>query len=107
MAAFEMFAQSRPENLTLLIDTYETEAGARKVVALAPRLAARGIKIGAVRLDSGNLTALSKSVRRILNAVVDRDTVFEMGRKFGGSVITALARVDGWPASARPSCNTR
>ena len=68
MAAFEMFAQSRPENLTLLIDTYDTEAGARKVVALAPRLAARGIKIGAVRLDSGNLTALSKSVRHILNA---------------------------------------
>ena len=66
-AAFELFAQSRPENLTLLIDTYDTEAGARKVVALAPRLAARGIKIGAVRLDSGDLTALSKSVRRILD----------------------------------------
>jgi nicotinate phosphoribosyltransferase len=42
-AAFEMFAQSRLENLTLLIDSYDTEAGARKVVALAPRLAARGI----------------------------------------------------------------
>src|ERR1700732_308311 len=68
MAAFEMFAQSRPENLTLLIDTYDTDAGARKVVALAQQLAARGIKIGAVRLDSGNLTALSKSVRRILDA---------------------------------------
>jgi len=66
-AAFELFAQSRPENLTLLIDTYDTEAGARKVVALAPRLAARGIKVGAVRLDSGDLTALSKSVRRILD----------------------------------------
>src|SRR6516164_5768338 len=66
-AAFELFAQSRPENLTLLIDTYDTEAGARKVVALAPRLAARGIKIGAVRLDSGDLTALSKKVRGILD----------------------------------------
>jgi nicotinate phosphoribosyltransferase len=66
-AAFEDFAQSRPENLTLLIDTYDTEAGARKVVALAPRLEARGIKIRAVRLDSGDLTALSKSVRRILD----------------------------------------
>src|SRR6202022_1108168 len=68
LAAFEMFAQSRPENLTLLIDTYDTDGGARKVVALAPQLAARGIKIGAGRLDSGNLTALSKSVRRILDA---------------------------------------
>ena len=37
-AAFESFAQSRPENLTLLIDTYDTEAGAKQVVALAPRL---------------------------------------------------------------------
>jgi nicotinate phosphoribosyltransferase len=65
-AAFEMFAQARPENLTLLIDTYDTEAGAHKVVALAPRLAAHGIIIRAVRLDSGDLIALSKSVRRIL-----------------------------------------
>ena len=44
-AAFECFARSRPQNLTLLIDTYDTEAAARKVVALAPRLAALGIKI--------------------------------------------------------------
>ena len=55
IAAFESFAQSRPKNLTLLIDTYDTEAAARKVVVLAPRLAARGITIAAVRLDSGDL----------------------------------------------------
>ena len=42
LTAFEEFAQSRPDNLTLLIDTYDTEAAARKVVALAPRLKARG-----------------------------------------------------------------
>jgi nicotinate phosphoribosyltransferase len=66
-AAFEDFAQSRPENLTLLIDTYDTEAAAQKVVALAPRLKARGITIRSVRLDSGDLIALSKNVRRILD----------------------------------------
>jgi nicotinate phosphoribosyltransferase len=66
-AAFENFARSRPGNLTLLIDTYDTEAGARKVVALAPRLKALGIAVQAVRLDSGDMTALSKSVRRILD----------------------------------------
>jgi nicotinate phosphoribosyltransferase len=65
--AFAAFAESRPENLTILIDTYDTEAAARKVVALAPRLAARGITVRAVRLDSGDLTTLSKSVRRILD----------------------------------------
>jgi nicotinate phosphoribosyltransferase len=65
--AFEHFAQSRPENLTLLIDTYDTEAAARKVVALAPRLRNQGIAIRSVRLDSGDMIALSKSVRRILD----------------------------------------
>ena len=67
MAAFESFARARPENLTLLIDTYDTEEGAREVVALAPKLAADGIEVRAVRLDSGDLVALSKSVREILD----------------------------------------
>jgi nicotinate phosphoribosyltransferase len=66
--AFENFARARPNNLTLLIDTYDTEAAAHKVVALAPRLKAAGIKINAVRLDSGDLVALAKSVRQILDA---------------------------------------
>ena len=67
-AAFEKFARSWPGNATLLIDTYDTEAAAMKVVKLAPRLAAEGIWIAAVRLDSGDLAALAKSVRRILDA---------------------------------------
>jgi nicotinate phosphoribosyltransferase len=66
-ASFESFAESRPENLILLIDTYDTEAAARKVVALAPRLRQAGITLRGVRLDSGDLIALSKSVRRILD----------------------------------------
>lgn len=65
--AFEDFARSRPRNLTVLIDTYDTKAAARNVVALAPRLKASGIVIRSVRIDSGDLTALSKSVRRILD----------------------------------------
>ena len=65
--AFEAFARSRPENLILLIDTYDTENAARKVVSLAPRLKAAGITVRGVRLDSGDLITLSKSVRRILD----------------------------------------
>ena len=68
MAAFAAFARSRPDNLVLLLDTYDTEAAARKVVALAPRLKAAGIAIRGVRLDSGDLVALSRSVRAILDA---------------------------------------
>jgi nicotinate phosphoribosyltransferase len=68
MAAFEAFARSRPENLILLIDTYDTEAAAHKVVALAPRLRAEGIEVRGVRLDSGDLADLSRKVRRILDS---------------------------------------
>jgi nicotinate phosphoribosyltransferase len=66
--AFEAFAQARPQNLTLLIDTYDTEAAARKVVELAPRLKQSQIAVQAVRIDSGDLTSLAKSVRAILDA---------------------------------------
>jgi acetyl-CoA carboxylase carboxyltransferase component len=38
-------------------------------------------------------------MRRIVRAVVDRDSFFEIGRKFGGSAITGLARLDGWPVA--------
>lgn len=65
--AFERFAHARPQDLVLLIDTYDTEAAARKVVALAPRLKEAGITIRGVRLDSGDMIELSKSVRCILD----------------------------------------
>jgi len=79
-AAFEDFALSRPQNLTFLIDTYDTETAARKVVALAPRLKARGITIRSVRLDSGDLIVLAKNVRRILDDGGLKDvTIFASG----------------------------
>ena len=65
--AFENFARSRRENLTFLIDTYDSEAAAHKIVALAPKLAAEGISVRAVRLDSGDLITLSRKVRQILD----------------------------------------
>ena len=79
-AAFSAFARSRPDNLVLLIDTYDTEAAARKVVKLAPRLKEAGITVRGVRLDSGDLIALSRSVRRILDEGDLQDvTIFASG----------------------------
>jgi nicotinate phosphoribosyltransferase len=98
--AFENFARARPKNLTLLIDTYDTEAAARKVVALAPRLKAAGISIGAVRLDSGDLITLSKAVRRILDEGGLRDvTIFASGgldETVIANIIRSGAPIDGF-----------
>jgi nicotinate phosphoribosyltransferase len=100
MEAFEEFARARPQNLTLLIDSYDTEAAAHKVVALAPRLRASGISIAAVRLDSGDLIALSKSVRRILDDGALREVrIFASGgltEDGVASVLRAGAPIDGF-----------
>jgi nicotinate phosphoribosyltransferase len=99
-AAFESFAHSRPHNLTLLIDTYDTEAAARKVVALAPRLKADGITIRSVRLDSGDLIALSRSVRRILDeGGLPEVTIFASGgldEDYIAEIAQAGAPIDGF-----------
>jgi nicotinate phosphoribosyltransferase len=65
--AFDHFAHSLPDNVILLIDTYDTEAAAEKVVRLAPKLERDGIKVRGVRLDSGDLAEHAFRVRRILD----------------------------------------
>lgn len=66
--AFEHFARSRPRDLVLLIDTYDTERAARRVAELAHRLAAEGITVAGVRIDSGDLGEEARKVRQILDA---------------------------------------
>src|SRR3974377_1189438 len=66
-SAFERFADANPGNVVLLIDTYETEAAAEKVVRLAPKLKQRGIDIQGVRIDSGDLGQHARKVRAILD----------------------------------------
>jgi nicotinate phosphoribosyltransferase len=61
--AFTHFADVFPENAVLLIDTYDTVEGARKAVE-----ASRGRRMKGVRLDSGDLGALAREVRPILDA---------------------------------------
>jgi nicotinate phosphoribosyltransferase len=79
-AAFLDFAHAHPENTILLVDTYDTEAGAAKVVKLVPRLAAEGIRVRAVRLDSGDLGEHARRVRRILDQGGCRDVrIFASG----------------------------
>lgn len=42
-------------------------------------------------------------MRPIIEAVVDEGSFFEMGRRYGRSIITGLARLDGWPVAVMAS----
>ena len=67
LEAFRSYARAFPDAATLLIDSYDTIAGARKAALVAKELAAAGRSLAGVRLDSGDLPALSGQVRRILD----------------------------------------
>jgi nicotinate phosphoribosyltransferase len=66
MEAFRAFARVYPETV-LLVDTYDTLEGVKKVIALSKELG-RDFRVRAVRLDSGDLVALAKAARTLLDA---------------------------------------
>ncbi len=78
--AFMTFARDFPGRAVLLIDTYDTEEGARRVVRLADRLRREGALPRGVRLDSGDVDRLSRAVRRILDeGGLDEMSIFASG----------------------------
>ncbi|TMK51768.1 MAG: nicotinate phosphoribosyltransferase [Actinobacteria bacterium] len=62
-AAFRAFARRFPTGAVLLIDTFDTLQGARTAAAVAGELAAEGVIVRGVRIDSGDLPALALAVR--------------------------------------------
>jgi len=65
--AFRSFAQDFPRHAVLLIDTFDVEEGARRAARIGAELAAAGNLLRGVRIDSGDLDELSRSVRKILD----------------------------------------
>jgi nicotinate phosphoribosyltransferase len=65
LEAFREFAAVYPETV-LLIDTYDTLEGVRNVIRLARELGS-AFRVRALRLDSGDLLALSVEARRMLD----------------------------------------
>lgn len=63
--AFRAFAQDRPGRTTFLVDTYDTLEGVRAAIAVARELRLEGA-LG-VRLDSGDLGALARDSRHLLD----------------------------------------
>jgi nicotinate phosphoribosyltransferase len=80
MAAFENFADSQPDNITLLVDTFDIFEAINKVITLSNKLKKRNIRIQAIRLDSGDLIENSRKIRKILdNAGLNDIKIFASG----------------------------
>ncbi|MDR7544341.1 MAG: nicotinate phosphoribosyltransferase [Armatimonadota bacterium] len=67
LEAFRAFARDFPHNAVLLIDTYDTLQGAANAITVGREMAGRGARLRGVRIDSGDLVAQSRAVRRALD----------------------------------------
>ncbi len=98
LAAFRAFARSYPETI-LLVDTYDTLEGVRKVVRLAAELG-QEFRVRGVRLDSGDLAALAFGAREILDAAgLERVEIFASGGLDEDEIAALVARgapIDGF-----------
>ncbi|MFI7445536.1 nicotinate phosphoribosyltransferase [Nonomuraea indica] len=91
-AAFEAQIASLGHETTLLVDTYDVAEAVRTAVELA------GNKLGAVRIDSGDLAAAAQEVREQLDALGAFDTRIVVTSDLDEYAIAALAAapVDGY-----------
>ncbi len=103
--AFRAFARSFPKKTILLIDTYDTLAGARKAAVVGNEMVKRGHKLLGVRLDSGDMTRLSQEVRKILDEAGLDDTEIFASSSFDeykiARTIKEGARIDAFGVGTR------
>jgi nicotinate phosphoribosyltransferase len=70
LASFIVYAQAFPEGFLALVDTYDTlKSGVPNFICVALGLLKLGYTPIGVRLDSGDLSYLSKGTRRMLNEI--------------------------------------
>ncbi|MGJ8723742.1 MAG: nicotinate phosphoribosyltransferase [Roseibacillus sp.] len=65
--SFRAYAEAAPNNTTLLVDTFDTTEGVKKAIQIANELKTQGHTFAGIRLDSGDLCALSIEARKLLD----------------------------------------
>lgn len=103
--AFGTYAAAMPHNCVLLVDTYETLQGVRHAVEVGNRLRSQGFALAAIRLDSGDLAALSRAAREILDGAGLRATQILASGDLDEYLIAELKRqgvpIDAWGVGTR------
>ena len=103
--AFRAYARAYPDSAVLLVDTYDPIEGTRRAALVGQELAADGHHLRGIRLDSGDLTELSRAARRILDeAGLGSTTVIASGgldEYAVESAVAAGARIDSFGVGTR------
>lgn len=98
--AFQEYADAMPNNVVLLVDTYDTVEGVKKAIEVGLELRARGNDLIGVRLDSGDLVQLSREARKLLDAAGFEQTRIVASNDLNDDTIRQLkvdgAKIDTW-----------
>lgn len=65
--AFAHYSTAMPNNCVFLVDTYDTIQGVKYAIEEGKKLKERGYSLAGIRLDSGDLAALSITARKLLD----------------------------------------
>jgi len=103
--AFRNFAQLYGKRAILLVDTYDSIEGIRTAARVAKDFAQQGVRIRGIRLDSGDLTELSRFAREhFARENVDFLQIFASGDldEFRiADLPAAIAEIDGFGVGTR------
>lgn len=103
--AFEAYADLFPDSAVFLIDTYDTLQGAGNAAVVGRQMQRRGHTLQGVRLDSGDMVALSRKVREILDEAGLTETKIFASSGFDehslNRLITEGARIDAFGVGTR------
>ncbi|MCG7407398.1 nicotinate phosphoribosyltransferase [Paenibacillus sp. ACRRX] len=99
--AFEKFAEALPNQVTLLVDTYDTlHSGIPNAIRVAQELERKGKRLLGIRLDSGDLAYLSIEARKMLDAAGLTDVQIVASNDLDENTISDLkmqgAKINSW-----------
>lgn len=74
LSAFQAYSEVMPHSVILLVDTYDTLRGVEHAIEIGKQLRANQSSLYGIRLDSGDMGALSIQARAMLDAAGFQDT---------------------------------
>lgn len=101
ITAFREYAKLYPDNCLLLVDTYDTlKSGVPNAITVFKEMREKGLEPSGIRLDSGDLSYLSKKARKMLDEAGFENAKICVSSDLDENLIQSLihqgAKIDIW-----------